>query len=233
MSRSLKVERVESYMPQRQAIWIPNVPNGHKISFLEESKCFTLLIRKIKTSSIWEYACSDVWLNPSSTQQHTGTRMLHQGAADTSAQHRAMQAAGEAKAGQCWAVPGQPWTSCLLSCTKAHLLNSARWEETAEVWPLAPSIRLLLQLCYCVLDCCAPEDGSGQPTPPSSTGFCLGGCWPTGEWFQGSYSWKHTKPELRKKSKMVTMGTWDLWGKPECCACDCRSICWFSSFYCV
>lgn len=48
---------------------------------------------------------------------------------------------------------------------------------------------------------------SGQPKPSSSAGFCLGGCWPDG--LQGSYSGKHTKPELIQKSKMATTGTRD------------------------
>lgn len=74
------------------------------MSFLGESKHFTIFIRKIKALSIREYACGDLRLNLSGTQQYTSTRMLRHGAADASTQHHAMQAAGEAKARS---VPGQ------------------------------------------------------------------------------------------------------------------------------
>jgi len=47
---------------------------------------------------------------------------------------------------------------------------------------------------------------SRQPKPPGSAGFCLGGCWPAGEWFRGSYAGKRRKPELLKKSEMATRG---------------------------
>lgn len=70
----------------------------------------------------------------------------------------------------------------------------------------------------------------GQPLnqSPNSAGFSLVGYWPTGEWFQ-----KHMKIQLIQNSKIVTTDTQDPWGKPECCSCDWRSMCWFSSFYCL
>lgn len=106
-------------------------------------------------------------------------------------------------------------------------------KSMAEVSPLTWPISVLLQRRYCALNCCASEDGFWSAKAARSAGFCLGGCWPAGQRFQGSYSRKHTKPEVMQKSRTVTTGTQDSWGKPEHCACAWRSICSFSSFYCV
>lgn len=148
MGRPLKVERFELHVPQRQGIWIPNVPNDHKMSFLGESKCFTILIRKIKTSSTREYACGDTWLNPRGAQRCTSTHMLCQGAADIL--HSTVQCKWLEKPGtaQCRRAPAQPLASHLRSALKLTC-----WTLQGEL------ISLLLQLCYCALNCWVPEDG--------------------------------------------------------------------------
>lgn len=132
------------------------------MSLLGESKRFTIFIRKIKTSSIWECACGDVQLNLSCAQQRTSAHVLCQGAADTSARLHAMQATGEAKARS---TPG---------CTSQAFLHRNPPTELCKVRRAWLKFHLLHDpsVFYCsvvtVLLIAVPQKMvSGQPKPPA------------------------------------------------------------------
>lgn len=171
MGRSRKVERFELHMPQRHATWIPNVPNGQKISLPGESKHFTVFLRKIKTSSIREWW----WWRTIKSKRYTAA-YKHMYAVSGSSRHfctaprnaSGWRSQNQVKAALCQPSLGPPICFPAPKLTRWTLLGE---KSTAEVWPLTWPIRLLLQLRYCALNCCAPEDGRWSAKAPQLCRF--------------------------------------------------------------
>ena len=90
--------------------------------------------------------------------------------------------------------------------------------STAEAWPLMWPIRLLLRLCYGVLDRCALEGGFSSAKAPRLRRFLPR--WLLASWgmVSGFLRWK--AQEARAVEEEWDGYQRDSWGKSERCACD-------------